>query len=344
MWVVDNNTPFAVERGFLRDRRGGEVWIVVIKGTFDVRQDGSARLAEEQEPPARVASWSGEPGKSSLLQDSDFILTKAGTDVLVRGHAYAPKGRETQSVEVALRVGTLVKRIRVHGLRVWMKGPMSSNIVPSPARPFVKVALSYENAFGGSDSEGPKGAPLCCARNPVGRGFRHDPKLLLHQAAPQLETIEGSLRAGPYDAIPAGFGPIAPGWMPRTSLAGTYDKSWEENEAPLLPKDFNERFYRTAPADQQLSGFMPAGQVMELVNMTPEQFWRVRAPDLAFKMRVVFTDGEEQAAAVLHTVMLDPDKRRVQFVWQASLPCHGREHRLSRAIVNCQGARTCLLP
>jgi hypothetical protein len=31
MWVVDNNTPFAVERGFLRDRQGGEVWIVAIK-------------------------------------------------------------------------------------------------------------------------------------------------------------------------------------------------------------------------------------------------------------------------------------------------------------------------
>jgi hypothetical protein len=343
MWVVHNNTPFAVDRGFLRDRRGGEVWIVVIKGTFDVRQDGNLHLCQEQEPPARAAAWSGEPGKSSLLHDSDFILTKAGTDVLVRGHAYAPKGRETPSIEVALRVGTLVKRIRAYGVRTWRKGPMSFHIVPGPARPVRKVALSYENAFGGSDSGGPKGAPLCCARNPVGKGFCHDPAALVHQAAPQLETIDGSLRAGPHDAIPAGFGPIAPGWIPRASLAGTYDRSWQENEAPLPPKNFNERFYRAAPVDQQLSEFMAAGQTMELVNMTPaDPFWRVRIPNLAFKMRVIFTDGEEQATAVLHTAMLDPDQHRVQLVWQSSLPCHGREHRLSRAIVNCQGARACL--
>jgi hypothetical protein len=344
MWVVDNNTPLAVDRGFLRDRRGGEVWIVTIKGTFDVRQNGSLRVSEVQDSPARGAAWAGEPGKSSLLHDTDFILAKAGTDVLVQGHAYAPAGRETKSIEVGLRVGTLVKRIRVHGVRAWMRSALAGNIVPGPARPFEKVALCYENAFGGSDTEGRKGVPLCCARNPVGKGFRHDPSILVHQAAPQLETIDGALRAGPYDAVPAGFGPIAPGWLPRAALAGTYDKAWQENEAPLLPKDFDERFYRSAPQDQQLSGFMPAGHLIELFNMTPEGFWSVRAPDLAFTMRVIFSDGEERSKAVLHTVMLDPDNHHVQFVWHASLPCHGREHRLTRAIINWEGDRTCLLP
>ncbi len=119
MWVVDNNTPLAVERGFLRDRQGGEVWIVVIKGTFDVDPKGNLHLASEQAPPARVAAWSGEPGKSSLLHDSDFVLAKGGTDLLVHGCAYAPGGRVAPTVEVGLRVGALVKRIRVHGVRAW---------------------------------------------------------------------------------------------------------------------------------------------------------------------------------------------------------------------------------
>jgi hypothetical protein len=344
MWVVDNNTPFAVERGFLRDRQGGEVWIVAIKGTFNVRPDGSLRVSDDQSPPARVAVWSGEPGKSSLLHDTDFVLAKAGTDVLVRGHAYAPRGRETRSMEVGLRVGALMKRFRVHGVRAWVKSPLAGNIVPGPGRPFEKVALCYENAFGGSDAQGPKGAPLTCARNPVGKGFCHNPSVLVHQAAPQLEGVEGGMRAGPYDAIPAGFGPIAPGWLPRASLAGTYDEAWRENEAPLLPKDFDQRFYRSAPQDQQLPGFMPAGQAMELFNVTPEGVWRVRAPDVALNMRVIFTDGEERAKAALHTAVLEPDSHRVQFIWQTNLPCHGREHKLARAIVNWEGDRTCLLP
>jgi len=86
MWVVDNNTPFPVDRGFLRDRQGGEVWIVVIKGSFEVQRNGGVRAAAEQTPPSRVASWSGEPGKSSLLHDTDFVLKQNGTDVLVRVH------------------------------------------------------------------------------------------------------------------------------------------------------------------------------------------------------------------------------------------------------------------
>jgi hypothetical protein len=344
MWVVDNNTPFPVDRGFLRDRQGGEVWIVVIKGTFDVQRNGGVHAAAEQTPPARVASWSGEPGKSSLLHDTDFVLSQSGTDVLVHGHAYAPAGRRSPTVDVGLRVAPLAKRIRVQGIRAWMTGYASSAVVPGPARPFDKVAITYENAFGGMDSAGPKGAPTCCAQNPVGRGFSHRPKNLVDSAAPQLEVPDVAIKAGPYDLRPAGFGPIAPSWLPRAALAGTYDEAWKKDQAPLLPKDFDERFYRSAPVDQQIAHHLPAGQPVELFNMTPEGVWGLRIPELGFRMRVIFTDGEERANAVLHTVILDPDQRRVQMVWHSSLPCHGREHKLTRAIVNCEGDRTCLSP
>ena len=37
------------------------------------------------------------------------------------------------------------------------------------------------------------------------------------------------------------------------------------------------------------------------------------------------------------TVMIDSDVREVRLTWHAALPCAGREHRLSDAIVNCEG-------
>jgi hypothetical protein len=345
MWQVDNNTPLAIERGFLRDRQGGEVWIVVIKGTFDVGPSGNLHKAAEQPPPARVAAWAGEPGKSSLLHDSDFVLAKGGTDVLAQGHAYSAGGRPLPTVEVGMRIGSFAKRIRVHGIRAWTMSHFSSAIVPGPARPFVKAAINYENAFGGTDLGGQKGAPTCCAQNPVGNGFCHQPKMLIDKAAPQAENLDVPIRAGAYDLRPAGFGPIAPHWMPRAALAGTYDEAWQANQAPLLPKDFDERFYRSAPADQQFRYHLPAGQVIELFNMTPEGNWRVQLPDLRFRMRVFFADSKDECAdAVLHTVLLDPDQRRVQLVWHTSLPCHGREHRLRRAAIDWEGDRACLSP
>ena len=175
VWALDNGTPFAVDRGFLRDRDGREIWITVVKGTFDVRDRGSLRVAEEQPPVARAAAWSGAPGKSSLLHDADFVLSKAGTDViLLGGHAYAPRGRPAASIDVTLRVGDRAKTIRAHGIRAWMRGLRSSTVVPGPAPVTERVRLSYEAAFG-------RGRPRCATRqagflggrNLIGRGFSH---------------------------------------------------------------------------------------------------------------------------------------------------------------------------
>ncbi len=345
MWVAENNTRFRIERGFLRDRNGGEVWITVVKGAFDIRPDGTLRAAKEQEAlPARVAEWTGEPGKSSLLHDSDFIIGKGGTDILIKGHAYAPRGRPAVSVDVGFRAGTLGKRIRAHGVRAWMRGRNSGTVVPGPARPFDRMPVTYENAFGGSDPNPPPGKPAGSTQNPVGTGFTYQPMAMLDRAAPRLEALDAPLSAGPFEMPPLGFGPIAPHWAARARFAGTYDDAWKDSRAPLLPRDFDERFWRSAPADQQISGFLPPGSRIELTGFTPDGLLNVRLPEINFGIRVHLTDGDASAAAVLHTVHLDPDERRVLMVWHASYPCHGRDHKLRQAIVEMEGDRSCLSP
>ena len=56
MWQVDNRTPFAAERGWVRDRNGTEVWLVTVKCTFDIKPDGSTEVSEEQ-PPVLREGW-----------------------------------------------------------------------------------------------------------------------------------------------------------------------------------------------------------------------------------------------------------------------------------------------
>jgi hypothetical protein len=46
---------------------------------------------------------------------------------------------------------------------------------------------------------------------------------------------------------PAGFGPIACHWQPRVGFAGTYGDAWVANRLPLLPDDFDDRFFQSAP-------------------------------------------------------------------------------------------------
>ena len=80
MWRIDNRTPFAAERAWVRDRDGSEIWLVAVKATFDIRPDGTTAIAEEQPPVLRVPEYHGEPGKSSIKYESDLVLTKQTTD------------------------------------------------------------------------------------------------------------------------------------------------------------------------------------------------------------------------------------------------------------------------
>ena len=44
MWQVDNRTPFAAERGWVRGRDGTEIWLVAVKATFYILPDGSTEV------------------------------------------------------------------------------------------------------------------------------------------------------------------------------------------------------------------------------------------------------------------------------------------------------------
>ena len=156
MWVLNNNTPFAAERTWVRDKRGAEVWLVAVKGTFLINPDRTVRLAEEQEKVNIAPKFRGDPESSSLLCETDLPHLKKNTDILIEGHAYAPHGKPVTRVDVALKAGKIKKVLRVTGDRTWKNSLIDVSL--SRPKPFVKMPLIYERAFGGSDktSKDPK--------------------------------------------------------------------------------------------------------------------------------------------------------------------------------------------
>lgn len=346
MWIAVNHTPFAIERSFVRDRTGAEVWLVAVRATFRVRPDGSLQRADQQIPVARVASYLGEPGKSSLAHEADLVLTKTGVDLLLHGHAHAPRGRTAEVVDVSIRCGRWVKVLRVHGDRVWMRGIGASALSLARARPFDKMPITYERAWGGRDPDAKPDEPYrMAAENPIGRGYTSRPTSLVDSLAPNIEDPRSPIVPGPGPQTPAGFGPLAPNWTPRRTYAGTYDEAWRKNRAPLWPADFDDRFFSAAPVDQQLPRFASDGQVLELVNLTPNGQMRIVLPRIRISVETIFGDGQApKQEAALHTVLLEPDQARVQMVWHAAVPCHGREHLLERSLVGWEGDLSCLAP
>jgi hypothetical protein len=335
MWQVDNQTPFAAERGWVRDRSGAETWLVAVKCTFDINSDGSTQISVDQPPVLRAPEYHGEPVKSSLKYEADLVLTKKTTDVTVIGHAYAPDGQIVTATEVGIRVGPIEKSLSITGDRTWgATGPTSP-------QPFAKMPLTYERAYGGVDFKSDVPERDWDWRNPLGTGFAVAPAHLMGINLPNIEYPHDRLRTWYDRPKPAGFGPISSHWQPRAGLAGTYDGKWLNERQPLLPDDFDERFFQCAPSDQQTPTFLRGGEPVALSGLTSNGILQFSLPRVFLGFETRFYDGttEHHKERRLHSVILEPDYPRVSLVWHSLLPCHFKPYKLERTIVTLKRER-----
>lgn len=198
--------------------------------------------------------------------------------------------------------------------------------------------------------DGPS-APIAhtvCERNPVGTGYSEawfidavKPKRI---RAPQLELPSSpitaqrwlaSLRAKDSTELqPVGFGPIGKAWLPRRSLAGTFDERWLREQHPNLPRDFRFEYWNCAhPAMQAphlkgdetivLLNLLPAGTPGSNVNPQGDTEVHIRLPG-HLPMGWVYGGGALKFAAfLLDTVLLDLSGNtapQVTLVWRATVP------------------------
>ena len=329
MWAIDNQTPFAAERTFVRDRDGAEIWLVAVRATFDLFPDGTLQISEKQEPVALAPAYFGMPGASSLRCDSDLQRVKLGTDVLLNASAYVPANHgEVTEIEVGFRLGDIEKRLMVSGEREWEK--RLGVFVPSSVKPFRKSEIRYENSFGGTSTDATSRSQYIYAeRNPVGTGLKQVEGKLLPSISNKGESPDR-----PKAKLPvAGFGAICGHWSPRRELSGTYDDQWQKEKRPLLPNDFQDAWFQSAPKDQISSEFLHGGDQVELMNLTPSGKLRFQLPKYSFGFRTSIGGGIEHHRANLHTVLIEPDDQKLTMVWHTALPCHHTLYTLRRTVV-----------
>jgi hypothetical protein len=314
MWALENETPYATERNWTRDKDGAHWWLVAVRATFTVAPGGRLSLADEQLPPVLAPEHHGEPGKTSLRYDSDLMAKKPNTDVLVVGSAHAPRGQPTASVPVVLRLGPIEKQLVVHGERAYYEG--AAGLTTTAPRSFVTRPIQYELAYGGSETSDPDPTKhFIDERNPVGRGHARRNASLVNAPAHAIEYASGD----PATRGPAGFGPIEPSWLPRRKLAGTYDARWVETKKPLLPDDYDPAFALCAPVDQRPERPLVGGERLGLLNMSPEGTLVLELPRIALDFTTRFGRRQQEHGAMLATVLAEPDEQRLSLVWQSAL-------------------------
>jgi hypothetical protein len=302
------------------DPDGREHLLVVVKGTFAFPTHGEPpQLAAEQVPLVEADTFTGEPGLSATVYESDYALRKPRCDVILLGSAHAPEGRPTDRVRVGLRVGSMQKFIDVVGDRTWESGVFG--VRPSKPKPFTTMPITYDRAFGGVDDSKPEDvAPY--SPNPVGVGFHKNrkPEEIAGLPVPNLEEPGRPITAPTGDHKPMSFGCIGRSWPSRIGFAGTYDEHWMENVFPFLPKDFDERYYQAAPSEQQID-HPHGGEPVHLLNLTPEGRTSGALPSFAVPVEFTSASWErETKTAVADTVQIEPDERRIVLVGRTSVP------------------------
>jgi len=317
---LENGTPFAFEALYLVDEEFRPLVVPVLKATFTVGRDGRCLVADEQIPLNLGGElWGDEPEKSSYKYEPEVAFMKPATDVVLVGHAYAPKA-DTKEMMVGLRVGPVSKEVLVLGDRIWFK--TLGSVSMSGAVRFEKIPLVYERAFGGWDRDhADPSKHRCEPRNPVGMGFRGAGGFVEGLRVANIEDPHARIKSLGDKTPPAGFGFISPHWQPRAALTGTFDEAWKKNRSPLLPKDFSRKHLIAASPGLIAPGYLRGDEPVVAVGVSPEGRLTFSLPGIAApNVRVGLVDGAAQPVPMaLDTVIIEPDHRRVVMLWRGHL-------------------------
>jgi len=317
---ITNQLPFHFGVQHLLDRDGTPVAVGITKATFTIAGD-DLRIADEQMPLLPAGKSWGEPGKSSYQYEPECSYFKSGTDVALVGAAVPPSGAATH-VEVSFSVGPLRKRAVVFGDRFWTRS-FARPYLSSP-EPFESMPLVYERAFGGWDRSDPDpDRHTYESRNPVGTGFAK--KFAADQeriALPNIENPSDLVTSMNDRPSPVGFGFINPDWQPRASLAGTYDSSWSENRAPLLPEDFDLRFFNAASEGLRSNGYLVGNEQVTVQNCAEHPVLHFCLPGVPPPTcRFRFADRVDRSErSNLDTVVVNTLSHVVILTWRCHVP------------------------
>ena len=286
----------------------------ILKGTFDLIDGRPAKpLPLDDQFNLNGDTHFGDDPLRSIRSPSDFALFKPHAEYLLSGHACAPRGKTVNQMLVAVEIGSKRKELAAFGDRIWKPGLLSSSI--SDPQRFERMPLDWEHALGSPNNK----------RNPLGRGLEPRPVEgvgMVHLAA-NIENPRHIIRSPSSRDEPVGFLPIDPLWPQRASKVGTYGGKWVRDRWPWMPDDFDWTFFNSAPADQQLEGFLRGDEKLVLEGMHPDkprQEFELPKLKPRWFVREKGKDGKpgplSEVPLQLDTLWVDADENKLVLTWR----------------------------
>lgn len=312
-----NQTPLSATALPHTDHNGRSGILIVAKGTWQLRS-GKLAAAEHQaglnkkQVMLRLGDIVQDELQRKVLKDRlddeitwldhDLSPPKPACDVIVAGYVTPPANYREASIDAGIRIGSHTVSLRAHAPRYWEAGLIGAK--PKPIAPSIaRMPLTYALADWTS-------------------GFPAEIKPDTLALLPWIEAVDSPAQYRKHASKSAGFGFWPENAAHRLPLAGTYDDAWKQKRSPLLPADFNPRFYNAAHPDLQLPTAPKAGTPIRLVHLAVEQVIDTVMPALSLVVQGTDAAGSTAAPTSMKadTLIIEPEHDRLCVVWRALLP------------------------
>lgn len=325
MEIVNAAKHTVADINFAFDNEGREHLVLAIKATYRIpANDKKPRPLIPAQPLLTADSYVGDPGTTAPLAEHDFCLRKRKCDVVFNASAHAPEGKAVKTLTVAARVGAMAKQLQVCGERRWLPGVLGWQ--SSEMQPFIALPLHYGRAFGGThvcQDEGQVRIDMYLA-NGVGTGYagKVPAEFITGLPLPNLLVPGDDVGKPDDDVRPVALSALPRNHPQRRRYAGTYDDNWRQNDFPLLPRDFDDRYHQSVPEDQQIDFPRGGEEVLLYHMMAGRPAVRFRLPRLDnMPVQVLTADYQVlRPDVVVDTLYFEPDEGRFSVVWRATLP------------------------
>lgn len=303
-------------------RSGERQMTLVFKASFVFDTKGTLTPLATPVALEETDRYHGEPGRSSLAAAGETVPFKQGSELLLFGTAHPPQVDTTVTeVSVGLRRANdrfWEKTLRIFGPRRWEKGLFGISF--SKPAPLAPLPLRYEHAYGGCD---PNHDDKLFAHNPAGIGFSDKGWRVGGMPLPQIELGPKFISSPTQRVAPAGFGPLAPFWEPRSQAFEQLDHEALAWGGCPYPADAPAQMHNAAPLDQRFDQPFQGEETLRLkglVDGAPRDGLLLTLPRLSPEVKVVRGHQIENLQPVCDTLVVDTDLQQLHLVWRAGIP------------------------
>ncbi|GAA0820380.1 hypothetical protein GCM10009111_25720 [Colwellia asteriadis] len=295
---------------------------IIVKQSFEYDDNGTVFAMENSEPIIMADAMLAEPTTSSLKLANEAVAFKKGFELYGNLTAYPPKAKQAKVIEVYVALTqdnnpVFNKTLRVTGDRIWQQSLLGK--VASDPKPLKATPLTYENAYGGIDSENPD---KMYGKNPAGKGFRV--KNTKGSPLPKVEYPKDFLKHPKKEISPASYGALPLFWQPRVELIPEIEQDALMSGEYPYQSSLTDSVFNCAPLDQQLTLHFNNNITLQLKGVSPNKDYhhvtRVKLPYLPPLVALINGEAQHFVELTCDTLVLDTDANAFHLVWRKSVP------------------------